>query len=126
MATSELMIVIGLLKDASDKFNRLKREASNALYGGEDSSVYPKKLAERGQLLIDLRSSLAIPLSALKGDELEIVGMIEREISLFAGNAKESLEENNNFGLATLLTHRGREPGEKNDLEKLIEYLESK
>lgn len=127
MATSEMKIVIELLRNYSEKFNRLKREARKALHAEKDAHKYSKKMTERGQLLIDLQGVLAIPLSALKGSEQKIANKIEEKVAYFARDAKNALEEeNDNFSLATLLTHQGSVIGDKNDLEKLIEYLENK
>ncbi|NTU74252.1 hypothetical protein HGB07_09020 [Candidatus Roizmanbacteria bacterium] len=126
MITSEMKIVIELLKNCSKEFNGLKKEARIALYSKNDSHEYLSKLQARGQLLIDLPGVIAIPLSTLKGADREIADEIEMKIACFAGDAKDALDENNIFFLASLLTYQGSVAGDKNDLEKLIEYLEDK
>lgn len=126
MATGEMKIVIGFLKDASAKFRDLKREAGICLRQKRDSDGYKERLRERGRLLIDLEENLIIPLSAMKGAELDLAYEIRMQVARFAGSAAEALEENDNFALGVLLTHMGCKTGEENDLEKLIEYLEKK
>lgn len=126
MATNEMKIVIELLRNCSEEFNRLQKEARNALHTKRDVPEYSRKMTERGQLLINLQYSLIIPLSVLKGSEREVADEIEEKVAYFAGDAKDALEGNGTFCLAALLTHRGSLIGDKNYLEKLIEYLESK
>ena len=103
------------------QFRALDNEAKVLIRDKGDASGYTEKLKSKAQLLIDLRDRLA---SSLEGVDQETKQQILREVSYFATAAQEALESGG-FSLGALLTHRGK-LGDKNDLEKLIDSLESR
>jgi len=62
---------------------------------------------------------------ALENMEAETQQEILREVTFFAVIAEKMLTENV-LGLCVLLTHKGQKREEKNDLEKLVEYVKEK
>jgi len=126
MATNELKIVIRLLKSAAKKFNELDSEAHFALRMKQDVTTHRKKLLEKAQLLLNLENEIIIPLSVMKGAELDISYEIKEQVASFAFSARDAIKKNNLFALGTLLTSMGSKEGEGNYLEKLIEDLEKK
>ena len=127
MASTQLQEIIRQLKDAAERFSRLYEEsqAAIAVKGRRDWNTCVKKLNERAQLLIDLEYPIISLTYALKGDETTIGGQIRGQLSYFSFIAKEAKNRRNIFTLRELLAVKGSAPGEKNQLETLIEDLES-
>ena len=115
--------IIHILREAAERFSSLDKEAKVLLYERKDSKGYAEKLKERGQLLVDLPNRLAGILTNLDSETKQ---QVADRVFGFATEAQEWIEKENMFGLGVLLTHMGSEAGEKNDLEKLIESLDSK
>ena len=114
--------VIQILKATAEQFNTLDQEAATAILR-RDTKDHLEKLKAKGQLLIDLPDLLT---SSLEEVELETRQLILDSVSYFATSARGVLQDENVFGLGVLLTHMGRKIGDKNDLEELINSLESK
>ena len=116
-----LRSAIQTMREMAEQFSALDGEA-DILLARKDTAGYTEKLRARAQLLVDLPDRLA---NSLEGVDRETKQQILREVSYFAGAAQEALE-NGGFSLGVLLTHMGDKIGDKNDLEKLINSLESK
>ena len=116
-----LQPAVQTLREVAKQFNALDSEA-DILLAKKDAVGYTDKLKERASLLVSLPDRLT---SSLEGVDQEIKQQILREVSYFATAAQEALKSGN-FSLGVLLTHMGGKIGDKNDLEKLIESLESK
>ena len=117
-----LQSAIQVLRDVAEQFRALDDEAE-VLLANQDAAGVREKLRERAQLLVDLPDQLA---DALGGVDQETRDEILHDISYFATAAQEALESEGAFDLGVSLTHRGGKIGGKNDLESLIERLESK
>jgi len=114
--------VLQILKETAEKFRSLDQEADNALHSKSDTATYRKKLEERAQLLINLPNRLS---TVLEGIDPEKKQRIVRDIEWFATSAQEALNSDKiGFMLGVLLTHKGSEIGDNNDLEELISALE--
>lgn len=109
------------LCETAYNFRSLYEEATILFDEKKDVKGYVQKLKERANLLRVLPYKLAGLLNELS---LEVKEEIESKIEYFAEEAKKMLEEDNKFGLAVLLTHKGCRASDKNDLEELISYIE--
>lgn len=118
----ELQPAIQTLKEVAERFRALDYEAQ-ALLLNRDTKGYPEKLRERAGLIVDLPNRLA---GSLEGVDRETKERISNEVFHFSISAREALESGGIFTLNVLLTDQDGKIGEKNDLEKLIESLESK
>lgn len=112
---------IQILTEVAQQFHALDSKAKILLIK-KDAAGYKEKLRVKAQLLVDLPDRLA---SSLEGVDQETRQEILRGVSYFAASAQEALESGV-FSLGVLLTNMGDKIGGKNDLEKLIESLESK
>lgn len=112
--------VLEVLKRTVSKFRELKRDAEDALEEGMVAK-YEEKLKERAELLTELPDMVEKELNEVK-DWLK--NFIERKVSNFAEEAKEALEKKYPAELADILLSEERKFGEKNELEKLVEFLE--
>ena len=82
-----------------------------------------EKLKERTQILIDLPEEVS---SELEGLGYSAKKQVLDRLSSIAADAKEQLDEENYFGMSTLLMSQGSRVGDPDWLEELITKLESK
>ncbi len=118
----ELQSSIQILKEVAKQFHMLDDEAKILLVK-EDAAGYIEKLKERAQLFIDLPDRLA---SSLESVDQATREQILYDVSSFTTLAQETLEKGGKFRLEAFLTFKGDKAGGKNDLEQLIDSLESK
>lgn len=117
-----LQPVLQILKETAEKLRSLKAEATAALLDPENRTGYEEKLEERARLLVNLPESLE---GVLKQIDPQVKNKIESYVKTFATTAQERIDIREEVGLATLLVGRGARKDDKNDLEQLIDSLES-
>ena len=122
MASAELKLVLGILEKTAKEFNSMDEDADVAL-AGHGVEGCRSKLLERAQLIADLPSKVAVPVSCLKGNEEGLRFLLREQLTDFATMAKDRIDNKNIFGLGALLTSKGDGEGEKNHLEKLIDEV---
>jgi len=118
----ELQLSIQILKEVAKQFGALDAE-SDALLANKDAAGSIEKLKEKAQLLVDLPDRLASSLESIDQATRE---QILYEVSSFANLAQEALKKEGKFRLGAFFTFKGDKIGDKNELEQLIDLLESK
>jgi hypothetical protein len=111
--------VVKILQETLAKFSSLKAEAKLAL-GAKDVNTSNSKMIERAQLIVNLPSNL---LGKIEHINPEIRDEIKMQTISWAITAREAIELNLSFALGVLLTHQGDTIHDKNDLEKLIDFI---
>ncbi len=109
-----------ILKTTSERFNGLKIEAREALYG-RDTEKYKEKLKERTKLIIDLPNQIESELANIETTLKEDISSRTRQFSLLA---EETLKDDNMLWMSALLDLKGSNIEDKNLLEHLIDELE--
>ncbi len=102
---------IAVLRAASRKWEDLQKEAKDAL-NAKDCEAYEAKLIEATQLIVDLPTRV-------KGLPRDVFSDLVH-LAMFA---KETLEEDNLFGMGSFLHKRGAKVGDPNILDNFIEKL---
>jgi len=117
----ELQSAIQILKEVAEQFDVLDDEAK-ILLAKEDAAGYTEKMKEKAQLLVDLPNRLS---SSLEGVDQKTREQILYDVSYFTTSAEEALGRGG-LSLELLLQPPSGKAGGKNDLEQLIDLLESK
>lgn len=113
---------LDLLKMVSAKFSSLEKDKKDALYGDmRDVHRYQEILIERTNLIANLPNYL----SQLKERNIEVSEKIKENASKFSAVANEILKSGSATRMNNLLIPSGSRKTDKNELEQLIEDLES-
>lgn len=116
-----LQPALQILKETSEKYNSLGREAEE-FYQKQDFESRRQKLVERAQLLVDLPSRLS---DMLEDIDPEARRQIENQTYSYSVLAQQALDhDTSGFMLSVLLTSQGQNIG-GNSLENLIASLEA-
>ena len=116
-----LQPALQILKETSEKYNSLGREAKE-FEQKQDFESRMQKLVERAQLLVDLPSRLSDMLEDIDPEERR---QIENQTYQYSVLAQQALEnDTSGFTLSVLLTSQGQKKGDNNALENLIASLE--
>lgn len=121
--TDYINSVVSVLEGTVKKFNDAYEQAYRHLHYERDGEKYREKVKQRALLLVELPELIQDVLQCIHDDGIR--EEILYKVTFFAREAREYLENNNTFGLASLLTHQGSKIGDKNDLELLIEKLKN-
>ena len=106
-----------VLKSASSKFNRLEKEADQAVV--KDPELRHQKLVERAGMIASLPDKISKLLEAGESFPKQDLDRLEK----FAYLANERLEMGSDIALSTLLIPKGTKVGEPNQLEKMVNRL---
>ena len=117
-----LRTTIRVLKETAERFRELDSEA-DLLMMRRDVAGSRQKMRERAQLLVTLPNRLG---NVPEGISRETKKRLLFDLANFAAESEERLEKNSEFSIAVLLTHMGSKETDKNDLEELIDWLESR
>ena len=109
------------LKDLNQAYLEILKKRKDFPDNKTDVEESRQFLKESGQKIINFYNKIFIPKYSKKDDEKS--REVGRDLGFYASLAKTSIENNQYFCLAVLLTNKGDKTGDPNNLEKMIADL---
>jgi len=117
-----LLALADALREVAGTIRALEAEAREALHVRDDMATHRKKMQEKAMVLMDL-PDLAHPY--IRGLNPSKANKIMKGLKDFSRRAAQALDLSSIFYLSSLLYPDDYKEGEKNDLERFIDTIES-